>query len=157
MERSVSPEEAVFRDHLAGGRYLSGAAAGRWRLISVSWPYAVFAVRAADRIEYGLRFECTNYPRTPATARPWDIELDAPLAVHKWPSGRQRIPLAFNPDWKNGSCLYLPCDRVSIEGHANWQNEHPSLLWNPDLGVVHYLRIVHDLLNSGDYGGCRAA
>lgn len=147
----------MFRVHLASGRYLSGAAAGRWRLISVSWPYAIFAVRAADRIEYGLRFECTDYPRTPATARPWDIELEAPLAIHKWPTGRQRIPLAFNPDWKNGSCLYLPCDRVSIEGHANWRNEHPSLLWNPDLGVVHYLRIVHDLLNSGDYGGCRAA
>ena len=157
MEQPVSPEEAVLRAHIAGGRYLSGAAAGRWRLISVSWPYAIFAVRAADGIEYGLRFECTNYPRTPATARPWDIELDAPLAVDKWPNGRQRIPLAFNPGWKNGSCLYLPCDRVSIEGHTNWNNEHPSLLWNPDLGVVHYLRIVHDLLNSGDYGGCRAA
>ncbi len=157
MEQLVSPEEAVLGDHLASGRYLSGAAAGRWRLISVSWPYAVFAVRAADQIEYGLRFECTNYPRTPATARPWNFELDAPLAVDKWPTGRQRIPLAFNPDWKNGSCLYLPCDRVSIEGHANWRNEHPSLLWNPDLGIVHYLRIVHDLLNSGDYGRCRAA
>ena len=123
----------------------------------MSWPHAVFAVLAADGIEYGLRFECTNYPRTPATARPWDFELDAPLAIEKWPTGRQRIPLAFNPDWKNGSCLYLPCDRVSIEGHANWHNEHPNLLWNPDLGVVHYLRLVHDLLNSGDYGGRRAA
>ena len=157
MEQPVSPEEAVFRAHLAGGRYLSSAAAGRWRFISVSWPHAVFAVLAADGIEYGLRFECTNYPRTPATARPWDFELDAPLAIEKWPTGRQRIPLAFNPDWKNGSCLYLPCDRVSIEGHANWHNEHPNLLWNPDLGVVHYLRLVHDLLNSGDYGGRRAA
>jgi len=157
MDQPVSPEEAVFRAHLAGGRYLSGAAAGRWRLVSVSWPYAVFVVRAADGTEYGLRFECTNYPRTPATARPWDTEIDAPLAVNKWPTGQTRIPLAFNPEWKNGSCLYLPCDRVSIEGHANWQNEHPSLLWSTDLGVVHYLRIVHDLLNSGDYGGRRAA
>ena len=31
MEQPVSPEEAVFRAHLAGGRYLSSAAAGRWR------------------------------------------------------------------------------------------------------------------------------
>ena len=35
--------------------------------------------------------------------------------------------MAFNPGWKNGSCLYLPCDRQSIEGHANWHGEHPSL------------------------------
>lgn len=157
MEQAVPPDEAVFRVHLASGRYLSGAAAGRWRLISVSWPFAVFCVRAADGIEYGLRFECTNYPRTPASARPWDIELDAPLVFDKWPTGRERIPLAFNPEWKNGSCLYLPCDRVSIEGHANWSNEHPGLLWNPEMGIVHYLRVVHDLLNSGDYGGRRAA
>ncbi|MGA2795357.1 MAG: hypothetical protein ABSE69_17895, partial [Roseiarcus sp.] len=62
-----------------------------------------------------------------------------------------------NPNWKNGACLYLPCDRQSIEGHANWCQEHPSLIWDPAIGVVHYLRVVHDLLNSGDYGGRRAA
>lgn len=157
MERSFSPEEAVFREHLAGGRFRSGVAAARWRLISVAWPYAVFAVRAADGIEYGLRFECGNYPHSPATARPWDVERDAPLDPNLWPRGSHRIPLAFNPAWKNGSCLYLPCDRGSIEGHQNWMHEHPSLLWNPALGVVHYLRVVHDLLNSGDYGGRRAA
>jgi hypothetical protein len=153
----LSPDEAVFRAHIAGGRFRSGAASGRWRLVSVAWPYAVFGVRASDDIEYGLRFECTDYPSTPATARLWDIDLNGPLAVNKWPSGRERIPLAFNPDWKTGSCLYLPCDRLSIEGHANWYQQHPSLVWDATVGVVHYLRIVHDLLNSGDYGGRRVA
>ena len=157
MDRAVSPDEAVFRVHLAGGSFRSGAAAGRWQLVSVSWPYAVFGVRAADSVEYGLRFECGDYPRTPATARPWDIELDVPLTFDKWPTGRERVPLAFNPGWKNGSCLYLPCDRQSIEGHASWYQQHPSLVWDPSLGVVHYLRVVHDLLNSGDYGGPSAA
>ena len=47
----------------------------------------------------------------------------------------------------------LPCDRQSIEGHENWHGEHPSLIWDPTVGIVHYLRIVHDLLNSGDYLG----
>ncbi len=157
METPISPEEVVFRSHLASGRFLSGVAAGRWRLVSVAWPHAVLCVRAADGIEYGLRFECGDYPRTPATARPWDIERNAPLDPMRWPTGRDRIPLAFNSGWKDGSCLYLPCDRQSIEGHANWYQEHPSLIWNPALGVVHYLRVVHDLLNSGDYGGRRAA
>lgn len=156
MEASISPEEAVFLIHLTGGRFRSGAAAGRWRAVSVTWPYAVFGVRGADGVEYGLRFECGDYPRTPPTARPWDIERDAPLSHDRWPTGRERVPLAFNPSWKNGACLYLPCDRQSIEGHANWFQEHPSLIWDPALGVVHYLRVVHDLLNSGDYGGRRA-
>ena len=153
----TTPEEAVFRAHLDGGAFRLGVAGRRWRLVSVTWPYPVFAVRAADGVEYGLRFDCSGYPRSPATARPWDLERDAPLAPNLWPAGRSRIPLAFNPQWKNGSCLYLPCDRNSIDGHDNWRHEHPSLLWDPNLGIVRYLRVVHDLLNSGDYGGRSAA
>lgn len=157
LQRAVPPDEPVFRAHIAGGRFRSGSAAGRWRLVAVNWPYAVFGVRAADGVEFGFRFEFTNYPHTPATARPWDLDRDAALAQNLWPTGRERIPLAFNPQWKNGSCLYLPCDRQSLDGHPQWHHQHPSLLWNPSLGVVHYLRVVHDLLNSGDYGGRRAA
>lgn len=157
MRSHTSVEEAVFRAHLAGGSFRLGAAAGRWRSVSVTWPHAVFGVHAADGIEYGFRFECANYPQTPPTARPWDVERDAPLAPELWPTGQARVPLAFNPGWKNGSCLYLPCDRQAIDGHANWYNEHPSLIWDPSVGIVHYLRIVHELLNSGDYGGRRAA
>jgi hypothetical protein len=147
----MRPDEMVFRSHLAAGSYLLGALSGRWRLVGVAWPFAVFTVTAADGVEYGLRFECSDYPRTPPTAQPWDLAIDKPLAPDKWPKGSSRVPLAFNPAWKNGACLYLPCDRQSIDGHANWYNEHPSLIWNPDVGIAHYLRIVHDLLNSGDY------
>ena len=152
---AITPEEEVFLAHLAGGRFRSGVAAGRWRFVSLSWPYTTFGLRATDGVEYGLRFECRNYPQTPATGRPWDIKLDAPLAFNKWPTGRERVPLAFNPNWKDGTCLYLPCDRQSIDGHMNWYQEHPSLVWDPTLGIVHYLRIVHDLLNSDDYRGPR--
>lgn len=157
MSNAPSPDEAVFRSHLAGGSFLLGVASERWRLISISWPYAVIGVRAADRVEYALRFHCQNYPQTPVTAQPWDAERNTPLAPAHWPAGTSRVPMAFNPGWKNGSCLYLPCDRQSIEGHENWYQQHPSLIWDPVLGIVHYLRIVHDLLNSGDYGGRRAA
>jgi len=157
MTVATSTEEAVLRQHLAGGHFRIGVAAGRWRLVSAHWPHVIVAVRAADDLEYGLRFECNDYPRTPATAQPWNIEENIPLVPERWPAGRDRIPLAFNPGWKNGNCLYLPCDRQSIEGHANWAQQHPSLIWNPALGIVHYLRIVHDLLNSGDYSGQRSA
>ncbi|MGE0372907.1 MAG: hypothetical protein AB7Q01_13565 [Gammaproteobacteria bacterium] len=157
MPEQFSPAEAVFHGHLAGGAFRLGAAGGRWRLVSVSWPYAVFAIRAVDGVEYGFRFDCEGYPQNAPTGRLWDVDRDVPLPSKRWPTGHDRIPRAFNPGWKNGTCIYLPCDRQSIEGHANWFHEHPGLVWNPSVGVVHYLRVLHDLLNSGDYGGRLAA
>lgn len=157
MAPPTTVDQQSLRAHLAGGLFHSGVARGRWRHVALDWPLVVIAVRAADEVEYGLRFECSDYPRTPPTAQLWDLDARKPLATNRWPTGRDRIPLAFNPGWKNGACLYIPCDRLSIEGHAGWHHEHPSLIWNPSLGIVHYLRVVHDLLNSGDYGGCRAA
>ena len=153
----TSPEEAVFWNHIRSGRFQNAAARGRWRLVEVEWPHVVCGVRAADGREFGFRFECSNYPRTPATARPWDLELNAPLDSGKWPTGRDRIPLAFNPEWQGGQCLYLPCDRRSIEGHANWPQQYPHLAWDSSLGIGHYLRIIFDLLNSGDYEGLRGS
>lgn len=145
--------EHVLQDHLASGRFRSGVASGRWRFIALDWPYLICGVTASDSIEYGMRFECSNYPQSPVTGQPWDADANKPLPFDRWPSGKARIPLAFNPAWHNGICLYLPCDRISIEGHANWLQEHPSLVWDPAVGIVHYLRVVHDLLNSGDYLG----
>jgi len=91
------------------------------------------------------------------TAQPWDLEANAPLKVDRWPKGQGRVALAFNVGWKNGTCLYLPCDRLSIEGHDNWRHDHPALLWDRDKGICKYLGIIHELLNSNDYGPGRAA
>ena len=153
----TSAAEAALRRDVAAGRFVSGEAAGRWRLVSLSWPHLTVAIRAADDIEYGLHFECSDYPRQAVTAQPWDIERGQPLAFSLWPTGTSRIPLAFNPGWKAGTCLYLPCDRQSIEGHDAWVHTHPALLWEPEKGICKYLGIVHQMLNSADYGGRRGA
>ena len=156
-DQIVSAAEAALRRDLAAGRFISGEAAERWRLIRISWPHVLITVRALDGIDYGLRFECTNYPQQAVTAQPWDVGADAPLGHALWPTGVSRIPLAFNPGWKAGTCLYIPCDRHSIEGHEAWVHAHPALLWEPAKGICKYLGVVHQLLNSGDYGGRRAA
>lgn len=160
-ERSMGVDEQVFRTHLEAGPFQSGYDRGRWRLLSLAWPHALIAIRAAVRdggpAEYALRFECTNYPQTPPTAQLWDAERDVPLPTDRWPSGKNRISLAFNPKWNNGRCLYLPCDRFSIDGHDVWRTQHPSMIWSPESDITLYLRIVHDLLNSGDYSGTRGA
>ena len=36
------------------------------------------------------------------------------------------VSAVFRPDWKHGQCLYLPCDRMSIEGHDNWRTNIPT-------------------------------
>jgi hypothetical protein len=153
----VSAAELALRRDLAAGRFVSGACAGRWALLDIAFPYAMITVRASDGIDYGFRFECRDYPRLAVTAQPWDMERRAPLDVALWPAGESRIPLAFNPGWKGGTCLYLPCDRQAIEGHDQWMHTHPALLWEPPRGICKYLGIIHELLNSPDYRGRRAA
>lgn len=156
---AVSPAERVFRAHLDQGPFQSGVDRGRWRMVSVNWPCAVIAVRAGERdnspSEYAFRFELSNYPASPPSACPWNETNNSILEFNSWPGGQGRIPAAFRPDWKNGSCLYLPCDRYSIEGHNGWISQHPEMIWNPQGDITQYLKIIYDLLNSEDYTGVR--
>ncbi len=154
----AGPDGRAFRAHVAAGAFLRGTARGRWRLLSVAWPYAVIAVSAAPRdgspLEYGFRFELTNYPQVPPTAQPWDLARDATLEPGRWPTGRHRLLGAFNPGW-NAAALYLPCDRLAIAGHDAWRTQHPHMIWSPTGDITQYLRILHELLNSADYSGAR--
>lgn len=158
MDAGTRPEEQVFRAHLAAGPFQSGVARHRWRLLEVSWPQVVIAVRAIPRRgapdEYAFRFDCNDYPQSPPTARPWDAERREPLLAAQWPGGVGRVQHAFSPIW-NAQALYLPCDRLAIAGHDHWRVEHPSLLWSPAGDITQYLRILHDLLHSRDYSGLR--
>jgi len=158
MEGEVMlPDERMLRLHLEAGRFRSGVAQGWWRFVSLNWPHLVVGIAARDGAEYGFRFQCTDYPRSAVSGRLWDLESDAPLAIDRWPPGTGRFSLAFNPGWMNGTSIYLPCDHQAINGHDNWRSQHPALLWDPAKGICKYLGILHELLNSRDYGGRRAA
>ena len=154
-----TPDERAFRAHIAGGAFLRGVVRGRWRLMSIMWPFAVIAVSAALRedgvAEYLFRFELSNYPNATPTAAPWDGERNVPLDPAIWPTGRSRVAAAFNPGW-NPQALYLPCDRLAIAGHDAWRTQHPAMIWSPTGDITQYLRIVHELLNSSDYTGPRS-
>lgn len=133
--------------HLRSGRFLAGASKGRWRLVDLKWPIAFIEVSAGDGRRFTLRFECSGYPDIAPTATIWDLARGQQLAADSWPRGG-RVSQVFNPNWKGGTALYIPCDRESIPGHSNWFSEHPWLIWNQSRGLLQYLEAVCEILQS---------
>jgi hypothetical protein len=149
----------MLEQDLAASAFRRGEIQGQWRHVATHWPYVIIAIAAAERpgapSEFGFRFECSGYRQRAPTAQLWDLEQDGTLAAAKWPAGKLIVPSVFRPDWKEGQCLYLPCDRRSIEGHDDWHHKYPSRLWQPQRGIVCYLEQIYDLLNQSDYTGVR--
>lgn len=161
MEPTIGPDEKVFRADLEKGLFVNGLDRRKWRLISINWPFVCMAVSAALREnapkEYTFRFDCTGYPQVGPTACLWDVDLASIPPQAKWPGGKLRVPASFRPDWQNGQCLYLPCDRISINGHDAWHYQHPDKIWTPGKDITLYLRVLYELLNSSDYTGLRSS
>lgn len=133
----TAPDERAFLADVNKPAFQLGQADGRWRILNVSWPFALISVTAKDGRQYVLRFDCSGYPQAPPTAGPWDSKLNARLAFDRWPRSRGgRLGAVFRPNWKDGTALYLPCDRLSILGHDNWRTEMPSKIWRPAEGIV---------------------
>lgn len=154
---SPTPDQLLLGQDLAAPEFVCGEVEGRWRHIVTKWPHTVIAVSAPERANgpraFGFRFECTGYRQTPVTAQPWDLEADTPLAAAKWPTGTSVVASVFRPDWKGGNCLYIPCDRITLQGHDAWINDHPSRQWQPTRGIICYLEQLYELFNQGDYTG----
>jgi hypothetical protein len=147
-----SPDERAFRADAAKPALRLAEVEGRFRIIKVNWPMVLAGVTAADGAEFCLRLDCGGYPASAPTGRLWNAKTDAPLAVALWPGSKGgRVKAVFRSDWKDGTALYLPCDRVAREGHDNWRQETPTMIWDPKRGLAQYLEIVHELLNCGDY------
>ena len=148
----MPPDERAFQADVARPAFRLAQAEGRWRLIRCDWPFGLVGVFAKDGREYALRFNCADYPQTPPTAGPWDPLRNAVLAFEHWPRSKGgRVGAVFRTDWKNGTALYLPCDREAIPGHDNWRTEMPSKIWRPAEGSILYLELVHELLHCADY------
>ncbi|TWO71521.1 hypothetical protein FN976_11445 [Caenimonas sedimenti] len=152
----MAPDERSLRADLASARFLAGEDRGRWALRDLRWPHLFADVAAPDGRRFTLRLDCAGFPAGAPTGTFWDLAADCRLPFPRWPTGGERISLAFKPGWKDGAALYIPCDRESIAGHDQWPAQYPQLIWNPAKGISHYLGVVHDLLHSRDYA-CAAA
>jgi predicted secreted protein len=148
----MGPDEKALRADVAKATFRAAAAKKRWRLIDIAWPKVLVAVAAKDGREFVLRFDCTGFPVTPPTAGLWDTQRNALLAADLWPRSKGgRVGAVFNFGWKNGTALYLPCDREAISGHDHWRQQMPSKLWRAEAGLPQYLELIHELLNCSDY------
>jgi hypothetical protein len=160
MSLAISPDRQILEQHLERAEFRLAQFERRWRKVFLIWPYVIIAVSAAARpnapADFAFRFECTGYPQVPVTAQPWDLDTNAPLAPNRWPTGRFIVPSIFRPDWKAGS-LYIPCDRLAIEGHVNWPQEYRRRLWDSSRGLICYLEQIYELLNQNDYTGTRCS
>lgn len=161
MNLAMPPDRLLLEADLGKPAFRAGVLDGRWSVVRVDWPHVVVSVAAPPRpggpAAFAFRFECTGYPQAPVTGQPWDADAHGPLAPGAWPTGGPVTRSIFRPEWREGRCLYLPCDRLSIEGHPNWIAEHPNRLWDPRRGIVCYLEQIHDLLHQGDYSGVPGA
>lgn len=147
----MQPDEIVLRADLVSARFLSGEDRNRWQLRDLQWPYLIVDVIARDNRSYTFRLECSGYPANAPTGTFWDLDTNTRLSFDRWPTGGERIQLAFKPGWKDGNALYIPCDRESFIGHDAWISQYPQIIWNPTRGITLYLEVVFDLLQSRDY------
>jgi hypothetical protein len=160
MNVPLPPDRALLDMDLAAPQFRRGEIEQCWRRVNYSWPYVILTVSAPMRpgspSEFAFRFECSGYRQTPATAHPWDIQTNGPLPAARWPTGPVLVGAVFRPEWMQGRCFYLPCDRLSIAGHEGWRNDHPSRLWQPARGIICYVEQIYELFHQSDYSGIRS-
>lgn len=155
-ERKVSglrPDEKILNEHLTGVEFRLGVEDNKWDIVesTLDWPKRIFWIESSLPIpgkdKYYFLFDLDSYPNQAPTSVPWDVDKNYKLEFSQWPKGNERINMAFNSGWNNGSALYLPCDRLAMPGHEAWRQQSPNLWWTPEKTIVHYLRIIYGYLN----------
>lgn len=149
----MTPDRAQLERDLAAAPFQEGVARGRWRLVTIAWPYAFLGIMAKDKWEFTVRLDCGGYPAQPPTGGLWDLAANTILSAVAWPRGDTVFLGTFRNDWHLGAALYFPLDRISRQGHHDWVHTHPHLTWKPEKGIVQHLAEVHRFLNSRGYYG----
>jgi hypothetical protein len=154
----MTPDERAIHEHLRSGRFLTGVAAGRWRLLSVDWPFVFIAVSAAERpnspAEFILRFDATDYPHTAPTGGLWDLATKTWLPADRRPKGERAAQLFRIDGWAGApNAMYAAWDRIGLESHPGWAQTNPLQAWNPSRDLSFILINVHEVLNADDYLG----
>lgn len=156
----VSPPERHLRADLQSARFLLGVRKGEWGDAEVDWPHLKLWVAADKRVgapdRYWFRFDMNDYPTRAPTGVPWDPDQGQPLAHNRRPTGGSVVGKVFRIDWEGGRALYHPYDRVAAEGHKDWAQKYPGLVWTVEHTIMDLLLVIHRLLHDDDYKGARS-
>jgi hypothetical protein len=140
----------IFQDHLISTEYQSGEIEGRWGEVynenRPEWPIFFFWIKTSSGEKFNFKFDFSSYPQLAPTSIIWDIDNNMPLTQDKRPNSNKRAIQVFKV-WPK-QCVYLPCDRIAFEGHPDWPQKHPSLIWNPNEDTfLKYLNELYQILN----------
>ena len=121
----IAPDERTLRDHLDGGRFQAGVAAGRWRLHRGRLAARAIAISAAaaqnSPAEFVLRLELNGYPQRAPTGSLWDTDADARCPPSARPKGDGPRMLFRTDGWAGGAtAMYAPWDRIGLQAHPDW-------------------------------------
>lgn len=146
---------------LASGEVELGIHRGWWTIDAVEFPIVVVSFAVPVTLyppgRLTLRIDCTDFPQQAPTAHPIDAASRAILDAGSRPT-HGRCAMTFRCDWEDGRALYLPVDRVALNGHPNWRQEHTHEAWDPARGIVQFLRLVRrDLIDDPDAPAVDAA
>ncbi|GLS37304.1 hypothetical protein GCM10010869_28970 [Mesorhizobium tianshanense] len=145
----VDPSAARVVADLEEAEFLNGCDAGRWRIISFSFPILDFAISATEPDgktgEYSFQAELSIFPAQAPKVRIWDHARNAPLAAELRPKGGARLQKTFQ-QWGSDT-VYRPWDRETGP-HGNNAANFPHLAWRPDRHLTFIFEDLYGILNS---------
>lgn len=158
----MSPDESAASAFFTSPTFRFGVTRGKWSLLRLEWPHAFISI-AADRAKgpesYLFRVNLDGYPSVAPEFLPWDDATSATLAPNEWPTGADRIAIAFQFcgafNAHIGIGLYWPGDRLGLRLHPAWIDGYPTQAWNRKRDLSHCLEYLHELLVLPDYSGPR--
>lgn len=149
----MGPDHNALMRDLASPTFKVGERRGRWAVIGIRFPMAMFFVAAPVRpggpTGFLLRSDCSGYPATAPTSQLWHGRDNQPLADAHRPKSKQGGTMVSFTQWST-PCLYHPVDRLA---RSHWPGKYQELCWTADKTIVFLLETVHGLLESTEYSG----
>jgi hypothetical protein len=145
----VDPALVRVEADLEKPEFRAGVDAGRWRVVASAFPLLDIAILATEpdgsHVEYGFRFELSNFPAQAPMVRIWDLNLGTALSPIQRPKGDRRVLITFQA-WTSDT-VYRPWDRLTGP-HIGNAAELRHLAWHADRGLSFILEDLHGILNS---------
>jgi hypothetical protein len=81
--------ERLLRKHLQCESFVTGVERGFWRLVTLSWPSALFAIGevfSTGAPDVAINLCLRQYPISAPTLQLWDLSTNSRISARAWPS-----------------------------------------------------------------------